>query len=117
MRFSLSKEVVQTTSTHSFLTQRGWVKTKNLVLGDNTLYIDDAGNLVNQNVVSVTATEEYSETFNLVTTRDNNFIVQGAIAHNFTHLRLLRSLITNIGNELASELSFVSDQKTEQAIP
>ncbi|MEE9356674.1 MAG: Hint domain-containing protein [Methylococcaceae bacterium] len=115
LKFSLSKEIVKTTIAHSFLTQRGWIKTENLIVGDSVVYSDSDNSIVNQEIVSATATQEYSETYNLVTSGDNNFIVNGAVAHNFTYFRRLRSLYINIGNGFARSFSPSSSSTSKQA--
>lgn len=96
IRLSRSKEVLRTTRAHSFHTKRGWLKTDELIEGDVVSYLDNEGAISNHEVVSVKSTADYCETFNLVTFGENNYVVPGAIAHNFTYLRRVRSFVTNL---------------------
>lgn len=100
LRFSGSDLVVRTTESHSFLTQRGWIRTRNLIAGDATHLIQAGGGISKQQLRAIRATTAYEPTFNLITYADNNFIVRTGVVHNFTYFRALRSLLANAMHDL-----------------
>ena len=83
-------EVLTTTKDHSFLTRRGWTTTKNLRVGEELSFVNRAGQTRLNSIVEITRTERAEPVFNLRTGREFNFIAEGLVAHNFTHLRGLR---------------------------
>ncbi len=95
IRTSGDNSRIRTTMAHSFLSRRGWLKTKELVVGDVITAIEFDGTVVEKTILSVRATEEYEETYNLVTSGENNFIACGCVAHNYTYFRSLRSFAVN----------------------
>lgn len=95
LHFSDSEHALRTTRSHTFLTKRGWVRTLDLVEGDLTQRIESDGSMAWHKIVSVKATPTQEPTFNLTTYGDNNFIVRGAVAHNFSYCRRLRSYLVN----------------------
>ena len=75
---------IRTTGHHTFLTDRGWVKASGLRLGDR-LEGPEAG------TITRFSTEKREKVYNLHTTGDCTFVVEGVVAHNFTELRVLRT--------------------------
>ncbi|MEA2345348.1 MAG: hypothetical protein QOF63_3517 [Thermoanaerobaculia bacterium] len=87
VRIAGSNDVIATTAGHPFLTTRGWVTAQHLAAGDELVTI---GGLVQVERVQKSARCE--PVYNLHTTIDHTFIVQGyVIAHNFAWLRTLRT--------------------------
>lgn len=75
---------------HSFLTRRGWVRTRALRADDVLLGEKGAG----YRVIFVQLSPTLESVYNLRTEREHNFIVEGGVvAHNFSFLRRLRSII------------------------
>jgi hypothetical protein len=108
---------ITVTKGHSFLTQRGWVWTRNLRPGD-TLVVAGAPDRVTTKIANVCSTEEYVPTHNLRTEGECNFIVENLIAHNFSFLRTLRRGYTNAAQRL--RMSFGSSRRGDeeaQALP
>lgn len=108
LRFFGRDQAVRTTESHRFLTQRGWLKTRDLRVGDVTHCIDKHGLIRLHGVEQVEATEIVEPTYNLVTYGDNNFVVAGAVAHNFTYFPAVRSFCANRTYEVAASLRIVT---------
>jgi len=96
LEFSDGTEGIRVTLGHSFLTERGWLKVSNLKKGELIPFVAKNGQISLHSVEGVVESEGYEKTFNLVTAGECNFIVRGAVVHNFTYLRTLRSLIVNV---------------------
>lgn len=79
---------IGTTAHHSFLTKNGWCRTKTLKPGD--LLVTENGNLAE--VLLVSSTQQKEPVYNLLTENEHNFVVGGAVVHNFTWCRQLRVL-------------------------
>ena len=71
------------------LTENGWNKVSQIKTGDLVLSIDG---LVA--VKKVEKTDIVGTVFNLHTRMEKNYIVEGVVAHNFTHLFKLRTLLS-----------------------
>lgn len=80
---------IMTTRGHSFLSARGWLRTERLAAGDAILTAGDAPRVV----VQVAPAEIVTRVYNLHTSGPHTFLVDGVVAHNFTHLRSLRTLV------------------------
>jgi hypothetical protein len=78
-----------TTLSHSFLTDKGWKTLGRIKPGEAIVQASLSGN-TQQVVRQVVLTGEVEPVFNLYTEVEHNFVVDGYIAHNFTHLRMLR---------------------------
>lgn len=85
-----SGELLTTTRNHSFLTRRGWTTTKNLQVGEELFFVNRAGRTTFNSIADVKRTERIEPVFNLRTGGKFNFIAEGLVAHNFTHMRSLR---------------------------
>ncbi|HIA01173.1 MAG TPA: hypothetical protein EYN66_04585 [Myxococcales bacterium] len=81
---------IRTTSHHSFKTEQGWKQAAQLKIGDALIVLDAQGNAQQVRVTDF-STEASEPVFNLHTTGAHNFIVEGAVAHNFTEFRILRT--------------------------
>jgi hypothetical protein len=84
-----------TTGSHSFLTERGWLKTKKLKVTDKLI----STNLFDEKyrvLRSIRETQESAPVYNLITAGSHTFIVNGIVAHNFTVFRSLRTWIYSI---------------------
>ena len=75
---------VRTTRHHTFLTKRGWLRADRMRVGDE---------MIGPNAGRVTgfAVQAAEPVYNLHTTGDHTFVVEGVVAHNFTELRALRT--------------------------
>jgi hypothetical protein len=80
---------LKVTGNHRLLTENGWNKVSQIKTGDLVLSIDG---LVA--VKKVEKTDIVGTVFNLHTRMEKNYIVEGIIAHNFTHLFKLRTLLS-----------------------
>jgi hypothetical protein len=90
VRFSTRSEPLRTTGYHTFLTERGWVRTDRLRADDCMVSDSVSGN---QRILSVAATPAVEPVYNLVTTGDHTFIADGIVAHNFTFARAARTVV------------------------
>jgi hypothetical protein len=82
---------VLTTSHHPFLTQRGWVLTKNLNVGDKLLTVGENNNNEFDPVSFVGTTGQLEPVYNLHTATEHTFIASGYVVHNFAYFRALRT--------------------------
>lgn len=82
---------VLTTSHHPFFTQRGWILTKNLRVGDKLLGIDENRGSYFDSINFVGETDQIEPVYNLHTSGDHTFIVSGYVVHNFAYFRTLRT--------------------------
>lgn len=81
------------TLAHSFLTDSGYLPLSKLTVGDNLVHMGPIGESKFL-IAGISATDRVEPVFNLYTEGDHNFIIEGGyIAHNFTHLRVLRTLL------------------------
>jgi len=83
---------IDTTVEHSFLTKRGWVRTKKLKAGDEIVTAPAAGGKKTLRVACTADTGHVEPVYNLRTVGEHNFIVDGGVAHNFSSFRGLRQL-------------------------
>ena len=91
-RLSLSNGAeLKTTEAHSILTPQGWRKVSQVETGDTVLTVFGA-----QYVTHIHESVRSEPVFNLVTWPENNFIADGAIAHNFTYFKGLKKLFWNL---------------------
>jgi hypothetical protein len=80
---------LKVTGNHRLLTENGWNKVSEIKTGDLILSVDG--------LVAVKKTEKTNlvgTVFNLHTRMEKNYIVEGVVAHNFTHLFKLRTLLS-----------------------
>lgn len=77
-------EPLRTTRHHTFLTKRGWLRADQMRVGDE-LVGPNAGRVVRFGVQAA------EPVYNLHTTGDHTFVVEGVVAHNFTEFRGLRT--------------------------
>ena len=87
--FGAKRRLFRATPFHTLLTQRGWIRLGRLNQGDALLVVHPGVGLVE--IQNVFASDE-EPVFNLTTTGQHNFIVDGLVAHNFTMLRRTREL-------------------------
>lgn len=81
-----TRDVISTTASHPFLTQRGWIFARRLESGDLLITLEGP-----KRVGSIRKTDRLEAVHNLFTTGEHTFIVQGhVVAHNFAYLRALR---------------------------
>ena len=80
---------LRATPEHSVLTNRGWLRVAKLSPGDQLLCEGSDANLMSRRVASLSKSQD-ALVFNLVTEHHHNFVVDGAIAHNFTLFRSIR---------------------------
>lgn len=79
---------VETTRDHPFLAKKGWKKAGKLSAGEAILDVD--GNYVD--IVSVTVSDRYEQTFNLIVENHYNYIANGFVVNSFGSFRTVRSL-------------------------
>jgi len=84
-------EPIGTTRIHSFLTNRGWKQTKQIVPGDILTTSGEQAAVVS----SVVETSRIEPVFSLLTDVEHTYIVHGCVVHNFTYLRTLRIWLHN----------------------
>jgi len=77
------------TSSHSFLSNRGYQSLEKLHAGDSIMRVGPSG-IEERRIGSITPTGMLKPVFNLYTEGEHNFIADGCVAHNFTNLRMLR---------------------------
>ncbi len=77
---------------HSFLTNRGWLEVKKIKPGDKIVRVN-ASSLKQSCFKSIVSTGKVEPVFNLYTQAEHNFIVDGCVAHNFTHFRPARVVL------------------------
>ena len=95
---------IESTIGHPFLTQRGWVRSFQLRAGDKLTIAGQAQDqLFDVVVCRIRRTARQETVHNLHTTGENNFIVSGVVAHNFSILRSLRGWLQNIRHQLAQK--------------
>lgn len=100
------------TTSHSFLTERGWLAIKEVNPGDKIMRVN-AASLDQCRVKSIVPTGTREPVFNLYTQTEHNFIVDGCVAHNFTHFRFARVILHRLlfdkvkgGKGVSFELNF-----------
>ena len=84
-----------TTKGHRFLSAGSWVKAENLQPG-HTLRIVQPGGDRMEVVCFSGASRKCAPVHNLRTSGEHNFVVEGAIAHNFIHFRRVRSVLDSL---------------------
>lgn len=91
--FRSAREPLRATAFHTMLTDRGWVRVDRLRPGDRLVegFTSTARN-IDAKVARVISPMGLEPVFNLITAREHNFIVEGAVAHNFTFMRGARIL-------------------------
>lgn len=88
---------------HSFLTDKGWFAAEEMYAGDRII---QGHQDVNQGIIkSITPTGTMEPVFNLYTQGEHNFIVDGCVAHNFTHFRTLRTVLHRMFLDKIPEIS------------
>jgi hypothetical protein len=82
---------ILTTAGHLFLTESGWRRADALTMKDELVTIEDSGRRSVAKVISLSRTAQREPVYNLYTSTDHTYIVEGCVVHNFSHLRLLRT--------------------------
>ena len=95
IRTTHQQKTLSTTASHSFLSKCGWKTTKNLRVGD-VLYYLQSGKSCQTVIVDIQLTTRVESVYNLYTSTEHNFIVEGLIAHNFSFCRVIRTLWHNL---------------------
>jgi hypothetical protein len=90
--FGHARASIRVTGFHKLLTKGGWIRVDKLKVGDWLIVYDERTRSVAK-VVQVEKTVAQESVYNLMTTGEHNFIVEGTIAHNFTVLRYVRTLV------------------------
>ena len=90
--FSNGKKIT-VTEEHTILTQRGWKKIGNLVVGESKIVCPNTGNSF---YITHKCKPRIKLVYNLRTTGSHNFIANGVVAHNFTFARKLRSALKTL---------------------
>jgi hypothetical protein len=103
-----SARKIESTIGHPFLTQRGWVRAFQLRAGDQLTVAGPTKYQSVDVVIAARRTSREEAVHNLHTTGENNFIVSGVVAHNFSVFRNLRGWLHNIRHELAQKFPLLS---------
>ena len=86
---------------HPFLTESGWKMTWQLRRGDK-LHAFDRNSVKQTHLIDqVRRTDRREDLFNLYTTGSHNFVVEGAIVHNFSLLKTFRGWLADARYNLA----------------
>jgi hypothetical protein len=89
--FANERPPLRATRAHSLLTQRGWRKVGKL---STDYYLTEVYPRLRMcPIASVLQSEDIEVVYNLITTVQHNVIIEGFVAHNFSHLRQLRMLV------------------------
>ena len=80
---------LKVTGNHRLLTSKGWIKVSEINVGD--LVQTTTGFM---NVLKNERTQKFGKVYNLHTRIEKNFVVEGVVAHNFTHFFKLRSFLS-----------------------
>lgn len=91
IHFNLGRRI-KTTAIHRFLTLRGWVRACDLVPDEDVVYHRHGHGWHFMKVRAVQLGAGLEPLYNLYTTGQHNFLVNGFVAHNFSHFRWLRTL-------------------------
>ena len=91
VKLSLQSKPILTTSHHRFLTQRGWVQTRQLKSGDEILTVTERFVQSSDRVISVENRSTQEPVFNLHTSIEHTYIVSGCVVHNFAYFLKLRT--------------------------
>lgn len=88
---------------HSFLTDKGWLAVEEMHPGYKIVqdFPSDGQGIIK----SITPTGTMEPVFNLYTQGEHNFIVNGCVAHNFTHFRTLRTILYRMFFDKTPEIS------------
>ena len=84
------ERVLSSTAPHSYFTARGLVQARHLRVGDLVQVNTGSPDATFLPVTAVTHGEVCEEVYNLVTERQYNYVAEGVLVHNFTHLRAFR---------------------------
>ena len=91
IKLSMQSKPILTTSHHRFLTQRGWVQTKQLKSGDEILTVTEKFVQDSERVMTVEKRGKQEPVFNLHTAIEHTYIVSGCVVHNFAYFLKLRT--------------------------
>jgi hypothetical protein len=98
-------------TSHSFLTERGWLRASQLKSGD-VLICSDA---TKKEVASVTPLPEAEPVYNLVTDCEHTFVVEyGVVSHNYSYLRDTRAAADNLIGAITKRLAARSTRLVER---
>lgn len=87
---------IKSTWSHPFMTSRGWKWTCALRLGDEFHEYSENGDIQLNVIESITPSDHYEPVCNLITFKQHNYFVQGALVHNFGYMRGLRSILSDL---------------------
>ena len=104
---------LKVTGNHRLLTSKGWVKVSEINIGD---LIQTTNGFVN--VLKNQKTEKLGKVYNLHTRIEKNYIVEGVVAHNFTHFFKLRSFLSRyfVDNFITQNETTASEKTTKTII-
>lgn len=87
---------VATTANHRFLTMWGWARADEIKPGDHIVRTERHGLSFMTRVVQSWGSTNSEPMYNLHTTGEHNFLVNGFVAHNFSHFRWLRTWLHRV---------------------
>jgi hypothetical protein len=102
---------VETTASHSFLTERGWARAADLRGTNALLQVGPDGSAHLAKVLRLVPTGRVEEVFSLITVGAHGFVAGGVVAHDFTYFRTFRvafARISEMFNEGARQVSVAS---------
>jgi hypothetical protein len=80
------------TGQHPVQTARGWIRAKCLRPGDVLTYVSETRLLCYHTVERVEPSDMWEPVYNLYIDGEHTYVVQGCVAHCFTHFRVVRCL-------------------------
>lgn len=84
------------TDHHTIKTLRGWVRVRDLQIGDELIETWDRKTLISRKIDLIERNVSNETVYNIVVEGECTFIADGVIAHSFTNLRVLRSAFHKI---------------------
>ena len=85
--------VLRTTKGHSFYSEGRWKKVSRIEVGDTVCFVNSSGLLEYRRILESAATDEKEKVFNIIVEENFNFVVEGVVAHSFTHFRSSRQIV------------------------
>ncbi len=89
---------LRATPNHTVLTRSGWRRIDRLKPSDQMILATGDAAKIN----SITSLPDKVPVYNLVTEGEHTFVANGVVAHNFTHLRRLRTALHVVAESIAA---------------
>ena len=89
-------EPIRATKSHSFKTERGWLRVDEIRIGDKIWNVDNNSQIKYRSVADIEHDTSIEPVFNILVEKDYTFVTQGGIAHSFSYFRALRILVNEL---------------------